>query len=177
MKVLILVWWELNSLVCESWFKQHAYGAYLCLCSTLWIFLLSTNDATEPKKKKKKKKWCPSLGGKGTIKTRSAQIKFTIVATPKKLVTQIVSSVSVNLEREKGLSSLLLSLDPYRRRSRRLTVRVLPCCQLLSEVLGFLSSSSPGNRQFSSKEDPADYTKTVEEVKFTLFVTWFFWLA
>lgn len=65
----------------------------------------------------KKKKWCPSLGGKGTIKARSAQIKFTIVATPKKLVTQIVSFVSVNLEREKGLSSLLLSPDPHSRRS------------------------------------------------------------
>lgn len=96
---------------------------------------------------------------------------------PKKLVTQIVSSVSVNLEREKGLSSLLLSLDPYRQRSRRLTVRILLCCQLLSEVLGFLSSSSPGTGSFPAKEDPADYTKTVEEGKFPLFVTWFFWLA
>lgn len=133
MEILILIWWELNSLVCESWFKQQAYRAYACVLpcgfSSLVQMIQQSHTHTHTHTIVP-----PSLGGKGSIKTRSAKIKFIIVAMPKKLVTQIASSVSVNLE--KGLSSLLLSLDPYGQRSRRLTVRILPCWQLLPEVLG-----------------------------------------
>ena len=44
-------------------------------------------------------------------------------------------------------------------------VRILTCCQLLSEVPGFLSCSSPGTGSFPANEDPTDYAKTVEEGK------------